>query len=72
MIKLLQKKRESAKQKVSLPSVVEDYLGRFSKTNSHKNPENSGPSLLDRIRKYTNNANPPKKRWTIKRPGMNI
>jgi hypothetical protein len=60
-------KRESAKRKVSLSSVVEDYLGRFSKNNSHNKPENSGPSLLERIRKYTKNANPPKEKMDYKK-----
>ncbi len=46
-------KRMSAKKKVSLSSVVEDYLDRFSTNNSIKESVNSEPSLLDRIRKYT-------------------
>ena len=46
-------KRASARRKVSLSSVVENYLDRFSKNDSDKKNENSGPSLLERIRKYT-------------------
>lgn len=46
-------KRESAKRNVSLSSVVEDYLDRFSQNGSAKKNQHSGPSLLERIRKYT-------------------
>ena len=46
-------KRASARRKVSLSSVVENYLDRFSKNDSDKKNENSEPSLLERIRKYT-------------------
>ncbi|MEO9210710.1 MAG: DUF6364 family protein [Ginsengibacter sp.] len=47
-------KKVSARRKVSLSSVVEDYLDRFSKRESDKkNEESSQPSLLKRIRKYT-------------------
>jgi len=60
-------KKESSKRKVSLSSVVEDYLDRFSKNNSHNKMPNSGPSLLKRIRKYTKNANPPKKDMDYKK-----
>ena len=60
-------KRESAKRNVSLSSVVEDYLDRFSKNGSHKRTENSGPSLLERIRKYTRNANPAKEKIDYKK-----
>jgi len=47
-------KRVSAIKKVSLSSVVEDYLEKFSRSNSlpQKN-KSKEPSLLDRIRKYT-------------------
>jgi hypothetical protein len=48
-------KRVSAKRKVSLSSLVEDYLDRLSKSDSNKNDNNSEPSLLDRIRRYTKN-----------------
>ncbi|MEO8852143.1 MAG: DUF6364 family protein [Ginsengibacter sp.] len=47
-----QAKIESAKRNVSLSSVVENYLDRFSKNDSKK-AENPGPSLLEKIRKYT-------------------
>jgi adenylate kinase family enzyme len=51
-------KKASAKRKVSLSSVVEDYLDKFSeKTLSRKNESNE-PSLLERIREYTKNAKP--------------
>ena len=47
-------KRESAKRNISLSAVVENYLDRFSKNDSHKkNAKPSEPSLLERIRKYT-------------------
>lgn len=46
-------KRASAKRKVSLSSLVENYLDRFSKNDSDKKNETSEPSLLERIRKYT-------------------
>lgn len=45
-------KLESAKRNVSLSSVVEDYLDRFSQ-NGSKKIKDSGPTLLERIRKYT-------------------
>jgi hypothetical protein len=48
-------KRESAKRKVSLSSLVEDYLDRFSKNAFAKKNQNTGPSLLEQIRKYTKN-----------------
>ncbi len=46
-------KRASAKRKVSLSSLVENYLDRFSKNDSDNKNETSEPSLLERIRKYT-------------------
>lgn len=47
-------KRASAKRKVSLSAVVEDYLDNFSKKDTpQKTEKNSEPSLLERIRKYT-------------------
>lgn len=47
-------KRVSARRKVSLSSVVEEYLDRFSKRDSDKKDgEPTKPSLLERIRKYT-------------------
>jgi hypothetical protein len=47
-------KRASERRKVSLSSVVEEYLDRFSKNDSDKkNEKTSEPSLVERIRKYT-------------------
>lgn len=47
-------KRESARRKLSLSSVVENYLDRFSRNGSYKkNTKTSEPSLLERIKKYT-------------------
>lgn len=46
-------KRESAKRNVSLSFVVENYLDRFSKNDSHEKTKKNEPSLLERIRKYT-------------------
>ena len=51
-------KRASAKRKVSLSSVVEDYLDKFSERSLPKKNEDNEPSLLERIRKYTKNAKP--------------
>ena len=52
-------KRASAKRRVSLSSVVEGYLDRFSKNDLNKKRlKTSEPSLLERIRKYTKNAEP--------------
>ncbi len=51
-------KKASAKRKVSLSSVVEDYLDKFSEKSLPKKNENNEPSLLERIRKYTKNAKP--------------
>ena len=46
-------KRESAKRNVSLSFVVENYLDRFSKSDTHEKGKKTEPSLLERIRKYT-------------------
>ena len=46
-------KRASAKRKVSLSSVVEDYLERYSSSALPQKSHNAEPSLLERIRKYT-------------------
>lgn len=46
-------KKASARRKVSLSSVVEDYLDKFSTKSLSKKNESKEPSLLDRIRKYT-------------------
>lgn len=51
-------KRVSAKRKVSLSSVVEQYLERYSESILSKKNNNIAPSLLERIRKYTKNAKP--------------
>ena len=50
-------KKASAKRKVSLSSVVEDYLDKFSQRSLSIKPESKEPSLLDRIRKYTHPVN---------------
>ena len=50
-------KRASAKRKVSLSSVVEDYLDKFSQRSLSIKSESKEPSLLDRIRKYTHPVN---------------
>jgi hypothetical protein len=49
-------KKASAKRKVSLSSVVEEYLDQFSSSASPKKNKNTQPSLLERIRKYTKHA----------------
>ena len=46
-------KRISAKRKVSLSSVVEDYLEKYSGSTVPKKSKNTEPSLLERIRKFT-------------------
>ncbi|MGN6533441.1 MAG: DUF6364 family protein [Ginsengibacter sp.] len=46
-------KKASARRKVSLSSVVEDYLDKFSTKSLSKKNESKEPSLLERIRKYT-------------------
>ncbi len=51
-------KRASAKRKVSLSSVVEDYLDKFSEKALSQKAKTKEPSLLERIRKYTKNAKP--------------
>ncbi|MEO6813442.1 MAG: DUF6364 family protein [Ginsengibacter sp.] len=49
-------KRVSAKRKVSLSAVVENYLDKYSENILSKRNNSPEPSLLDRIRKYTKNA----------------
>jgi hypothetical protein len=49
-------KKASARRKVSLSSVVEDYLDRYSKSSLPGKVKNSETSLLDRIRKYTKHS----------------
>lgn len=51
-------KKASAKRRVSLSSVVEDYLEKYSSTALPKKNKITGPSLLERIRKYTRHAKP--------------
>jgi hypothetical protein len=51
-------KKISAKRKVSLSSVVEEYLEKYSENAFPKKDNNTEPSLLERIRKYTRNAKP--------------
>ena len=46
-------KRVSAKRKVSLSSVVEEYLEKYSSSAVPKKSKNTEPSLLERIRKFT-------------------
>ena len=46
-------KRVSAKRKVSLSSVVEDYLEKYSSSATPRKSKNTEPSLLERIRKFT-------------------
>ena len=49
-------KRTSAKRKVSLSSVVEEYLEKYSEKDCASKNRMPEPSLLERIRKYTKNA----------------
>ena len=51
-------KRASAKRKVSLSSVVEEYLDKYSHPSLSVEKKKTEPSLLERIRKYTKNAEP--------------
>lgn len=46
-------KRATAKRKVSLSSVVEEYLEKYSRNFLPGKNKNTQPSLLERIRKYT-------------------
>jgi len=46
-------KRASAKRKVSLSSVVEDYLEKYSRNNTQPKNSKSAPDIIQRIRKYT-------------------
>lgn len=46
-------KQVSAKKRVSLSSVVEEYLSRFSNTASHEKLTGRKKSITERIRKYT-------------------
>ncbi len=51
-------KRARAKRKISLSSVVEQYLETYSESASPKKDDNTEPSLPERIRKYTKRAKP--------------
>ena len=51
-------KKVSAKRKVSLSAVVENYLDKYSENFLSKRSNSTEPSLLNRIRKYTKNAIP--------------
>lgn len=46
-------KRVSAKRKVSLSSIVENYLEKFSRDSVSQINKSKEASLLERIRKYT-------------------
>jgi len=46
-------KRATAKRKVSLSSIVEDYLEKYSRNSLPQKNKIKEPSLLDRIRKFT-------------------
>ncbi|HSV12576.1 MAG TPA: DUF6364 family protein [Hanamia sp.] len=50
-------KRASARRKVSLSSVVEHYLDKFSEKSMPERTKSNEPSLLERIRKYTHPVN---------------
>jgi len=52
-------KKISAKKNVSLSSVVEEYLDKFSKNDAQQKDVRPEPSLIDRIRKYTKHLNLP-------------
>ncbi|HEV2833053.1 MAG TPA: DUF6364 family protein [Hanamia sp.] len=51
-------KRASAKRKVSLSFIVEEYLDKFSNHSLPKKNKNEEPSIVERIRKYTKKAKP--------------
>lgn len=46
-------KRVSARRKVSLSSIVENYLEKISSDSLTKKDKSKEPSLLERIQKYT-------------------
>jgi cysteinyl-tRNA synthetase len=46
-------KRASAKRKVSLSSVVENYLEKYSRNNTQLKNSKPAPDIIQRIRKYT-------------------
>jgi uncharacterized protein DUF6364 len=46
-------KRASAKRSVSLSSVVEEYLDKFSRNDTQLTNTKPAPDIIERIRKYT-------------------
>jgi hypothetical protein len=61
-------KKVSAKKKVSLSSIVEEYLDKLSGNNTEQKDVKNASSLLERIRKYTRHVKLPddydyKKEW---------
>jgi hypothetical protein len=60
-------KKASAKRKVSLSSVVEDYLDKFSERSLSPKEKSTEPPLLERIRKYTKNAKPLQENYDYKK-----
>lgn len=60
-------KRATAKRKVSLSFVVEEYLDRYSSSTLSQKKRKEEPSLLERIRKYTKNAKPLPKDYDYKK-----
>ena len=52
-------KKTSAKKNISLSKVVEEYLDKFSKKEMPEKNSKEEPSLLERIRKYTEHINLP-------------
>lgn len=60
-------KKASARRRVSLSSVVEDYLDRYSKSHLTEKTKNSETSLLERIRKYTKHSDPVSENYDYKK-----
>ncbi len=60
-------KKTSAKRKISLSSVVEEYLERYSKSALPKKDNDGKPSLLERIRKFTKDAKPLPENYNYKK-----
>jgi Family of unknown function (DUF6364) len=46
-------KKATAKRKISLSSLVEEYLDRYTRASLPKKEDKKEPSILRRIRKYT-------------------
>lgn len=61
-------KKASTKRKVSLSSVVEEYLEKYSSNTLPKKRKSTEPSLLDRIRKYTKKTKPLPENYDYKKP----